>query len=103
MSDPLTEIIEAARGYYAQTKHFEHTNTDFYAWLDKLPVARRAEVLARGPTASHVEPGFLRYCLEWRGNGMRKFMAQCLSAAAFKLWEAHGEFNGDLSPYVIAW
>lgn len=64
--------------------------------------ARRAEVLARSLAASRAEPEFLRYCLEWRGNGMREFMAQCLSVVAFELWEAHGEFTGDLPPRSIA-
>lgn len=102
MPDLLTEITAAARAYYAQATAFPLTATDFDAWLEGLPVARRAEGLARGLVASQAEPSFLRYCLEWRGFGMREFMAQRLSVGAFELWETHGEFNGDLPPHGIA-
>lgn len=102
MPDLLAEITDAARAYYAQAHAVQLTATDFYAWLDELPVTRRAEVLARGQAASQAEPDFLRYSLEWRGNSMREFMAHRLSVAAFELWESHGEFNGDLPPHGIA-
>lgn len=102
MPDLLAEITRAARAYYAQVNELPLTATDFYAWLDDLPAPRRAEVLARGFVASRAEPGLLRYCLEWRGYGMREFMAQQLSAAAFELWEAYGEFDGDLPPHSVA-
>lgn len=102
MPDLLAEITEAARTYYAQANHPELTATDFSVWLDELTMARQAEVLARGLVASRAELGFLRYCLEWCGNDMREFMAQYLSVVAFELWEAYGEFNGDLPPHGIA-
>ena len=103
MPDLLAEITDAARAYYAQAQAGQLTATDFYAWLDELPVTRRAEVVARGLAASRAEPDLLRYSLEWRGNSMREFMAHRLSVAAFELWQAHGEFNGDLPPHGIAW
>lgn len=102
MPDLLAEITAAARVYYAQVNELDLTATDLYAWLDELPVVRRAEVMARGLAASRAEPDFLRFCLECRGYAMREFMAQYLSVAAFELWEAHGEFNGDLPPHGIA-
>lgn len=33
---------------------------------------------------------------------MREFMTQYLPVVAFELWEAHGEFNGDLPPHGTA-
>ena len=57
---------------------------------------------ARGFAASQAEPDFLRFCLEWRGLDMRSFMSARLSAAAFELWAAHNEFNGDLPPHGIS-
>jgi hypothetical protein len=96
MSDLLNEITRAAQAYYAQTSDFPLTATDFYDWLGALPAARRADVLARGFITSQSEPDFLRYCLECRGYAMRAFMAEQLSAEAYALWAAHGEFNGDL-------
>ncbi|WP_375419542.1 hypothetical protein [uncultured Hymenobacter sp.] len=102
MSDLLAEITAAARAYYAQVNAYPLTATDFQAWLDELPVARRAAALARGLPASRAEPAFLRYCLELRGLLMREFMAQRLSIAAFHLWQANGEFNGDLPPHGVA-
>lgn len=102
MPDLLAEITAAARAYYAQASQLPLTATDFHAWLDDLPPARRAEVEARGFLAGQAEPHFLRYCLEWRGHGMREFMAGRLSMRAFSLWEAHGEFDGDLPPHGVA-
>ena len=102
MPDLLAEITDAARAYYAQARELPLTATDFHAWLDELPVARRTELLARGLAASQAEPGFLRFSLEWRGLLMREFMAQQLSADAFELWETNGEFNGDLPPPGVA-
>ncbi|MDJ0367000.1 hypothetical protein QMK33_17765 [Hymenobacter sp. H14-R3] len=96
MSDLLTEITHAAKAYYAQTSNFPLTATDFYDWLGALPPARQADVLARGFATSQAEPDFLRYCLEGRGYAMRPFLAERLSVAAYELWAAHGEFNGDL-------
>ena len=96
MPDLLTEITHAARAYYAQTRNFRLTATDFFDWLASLPAPHRAAVQAHGFTASQAEPGFLRYCLECRGYLMRPFMAERLSATAFELWLRHGEFNGDL-------
>jgi hypothetical protein len=102
MTDLLAQITSAARAYYAQAAYFQLTATDFYSWLDGLPPAQRAEVLARGFIASQAEPRFLRTCLEWRGHSMRAFMAERLSVAAYELWQHHGEFNGDLPPHAIA-
>ncbi len=102
MPDLLSEITAAARAYYAQANQVPLTATDFLAWLDELPARRRAEVLKRGFVASRAAPQFLRYCLEWRGYAMREFMAARLSVAAYELWAAHGEFNGDLPPHGIA-
>jgi hypothetical protein len=102
MTDLLAQITTAARAYYAQANHLQLTATDFYSWLDELPLTRRAEVLARGFIASQAEPNFLRACLEWRGYSMRAFMAERLSVAAYELWHHHGEFNGDLPPHAIA-
>ena len=102
MSDLLAEITDAARAYYAQAYKLPLTATDFYAWLDDLSPARREEAVARGFAASQAEPDLLRYCLEWRGYGMREFMAEQLSMRAFSLWEAHGGFGGDLPPHGVA-
>jgi len=96
MPDLLSEITHAAKAYYAQASSLPLTATDFYDWLASLPDARRAEVTARGFAASQAEPDFLRFCLEWRGHDMWGFMAGQLSMAAFELWEANGQFNGDL-------
>lgn len=101
MPDLLAEITATARAYYAQAATLPLTATDFYDWLDTLPPARRREVLARGFSTGQAEPAFLRFCLEWRGQGMRSFMAARLSVAAFELWAAHGEFNGDLPPHSV--
>ena len=102
MPDLLAEITATARAYYAQVNELPLTATDFYSWLDELPVGRRAGGLARGLTTSRAEPDFLRYCLEWRGFMMRDFMAQHLSVAAFELWQASGQLNGDLPPHSVA-
>ena len=75
MPDLLAEITATARSYYAQAAAFSLTATDFYDWLDSLPTARRADVLARGFMASQAEPDFLRFCLEWRGYDMWGFMS----------------------------
>ncbi|WP_310395727.1 hypothetical protein [Hymenobacter sp.] len=96
MPDLLSEITRAARAYYAQADAFPRTATDFHDWLATLPVARRATIATRGFAASQAEPDFLRFCLEWRGYDMWGFMAKHLSVEAFALWEANGEFNGDL-------
>lgn len=102
MPDLLAEITQAAKAYYAQAAAFPLTATDFYEWLESLPLARRTTVLAQGFTASQAEPHFLRFCLEWRGYGYREFMVGQLSTEAFALWIDNGEFNGDLSPHGIA-
>ena len=102
MPDLLAEITAAARAYYAQAAAFPLTATDFYDWLAGLPPARWAGVLARGFAASQAEPDFLRFCLEWRGLDMWSFMAARLSVAAFELWVANGEFNGDLPPHAVS-
>lgn len=101
MSDLLHEITQGAQAYYAQTSDFPLTAIDFYDWLGALPAARQADVLARGFTTSQAEPDFLRYCLECRGYAMRSFMAERLSVAAYNLWAAHGEFNGDLPVHAV--
>jgi hypothetical protein len=101
MSDLLHEITKGAQAYYAQTSDFPLTAIDFYDWLGALPAARQADVLARGFITSQAEPDFLRYCLECRGYAMRSFMAERLSVAAYALWAAHGEFNGDLPVHAI--
>lgn len=102
MSDLLAEITAAAKAYYAQTIDFPLTATDFYDWLDALPAARRANVLARGFLTSQAEPDFLRWCLELRGYSMRAFMAEQLSVAAYELWATHQQFNGDLPVHSLA-
>ena len=102
MPDLLAEITAAARAYYAQANSLPLTATDFFSWLGELPATRRADLLARGLAASRAEPHFLRYCLECRGYAMRAFMAPRLSVAAYELWAAHGEFDGDLPPHSIA-
>ena len=96
MPDLLTEITDAAKAYYAQARAFPLTATDFYDWLAELPAARRTGIMAHGFVASQAEPAFLRYCLEWRGYDMRAFMVRQLSADAYALWIANGQFNGDL-------
>ncbi|WP_210521841.1 hypothetical protein [Hymenobacter terricola] len=101
MPDLLTEITDSAKAYYAQANAFPLTATDFYDWMAALPAARRAQVLAHGFTASQAEPDFLRFCLEWRGYDMRAFMAGRLSVAAFELWEANSEFNGDMPLHAV--
>ncbi|HEX8505992.1 MAG TPA: hypothetical protein VF630_11555 [Hymenobacter sp.] len=93
MPDLLAEITNAARAYYAQATAVPLTAADFHAWLDELPPTRRAEAVACGPAASRAAPDFLRYGLEWRGLGMREFMAHRLSFAAFELWTRHGDFE----------
>ncbi len=95
MSDLLAAITTAAQAYYAQTSHFPLTATDFLDWLDSLPAARRADVLARGFTTSQAEPGFLRWCLELRGYSMREFMAERLSVKAYELWLARCQRGND--------
>ena len=102
MPDLLAEITTTARAYYAQAAAFPLTATDFYDWLEGLAPTRRADVLARGFAARRAEPDFLRFCLEWRGLDMWGFMAARLSLAAFELWVANGEFNGDLPPHALA-
>ena len=101
MPDLLAEITQAAKAYYAQAAAFPLTATDFYDWLESLPPAQRATVLAQGFAASQAEPNFLRFCLEWRGYSRREFMASRLSVAAFSLWIANGEFNGDLPMHGV--
>jgi hypothetical protein len=101
MPDLLTDITNAAKAYYAQTSDFPLTAIDFYDWLDSLPAARRADVLARGFITSQSEPDFLRWCLELRGYSMRAFMAEQLPIAAYNLWVRHGQFNGDLPVHSI--
>lgn len=96
MPDPLAEIMTAAQAYYAQTSDFPLTATDFLDWLDSLPAARRADVLARGFLTSQAEPDFLRWCLEQRGYSMRAFMADKLSVNAYGIWFRHSQFSGDL-------
>ena len=96
MSDLLTEITTAAKAYYAQTSDFPLTATDFLDWMDSLPAARRADVLARGFTTSQAEPDFLRWCLELRGYSMRAFMAERLSVEAYHSWLTHSQLHGDL-------
>lgn len=101
MPDLLAEITQVAKAYYAQAAAFPLTATDFYDWLASLPPARRTDVRARGFAASPAEPGFLRFCLEWRGLDMWSFMAARLSVPAFELWISNGEFDGDLPPHRI--
>ena len=101
MPDQLAEITRAAKAYYAQANRFALTATDFYDWLATLPAAARARLLASGFLPGQAEPDFLRYCLECRGYAMRGFMAERLSVAAYALWVAHGEFNGDLPAHAV--
>lgn len=102
MPDLLSEITTAAKAYYAQTSDFPLTATDFLDWLDSLPAARRADVLARGFITSQAEPDFLRWCLELRGYSMREFMADQLSLVAYNLWFTHCQFNGDLPIHAVS-
>ena len=102
MPDLLTEITRAAQAYYAQATALQLTATDLYDWLATLPAARRAAVLHTGFASSQTEPDFLRFCLELRGYSMRNFLAEELSVAAYALWAAHGEFNGDLPAHALA-
>jgi len=98
MSDLLVEITTATQAYYAQTSDFPLTATDFLDWLNSLPAARRADVLARGFTNSQAEPGFLRWCLELRGYSMRAFMAEQLSVAAYEAWVLASRAPHPLAP-----
>jgi hypothetical protein len=82
MTDLLAQITTAARAYYAQANHLQLTATDFYSWLDELPLTRRAEVLAHGFIATQTELKFLRTYMEWRGYSMRAFMAERLAVFA---------------------
>lgn len=102
MPDLLTEITRAAKAYYAQAPALGLTQTDFLDWVATLPLNRQATVRRHGFAAAQAEPAFLRYYLEWRGYDMWGFMAARLSLAAFALWEANGQFNGDLPPNGIA-
>ena len=102
MPNLLSEITQTAKAYYAQANAVPLTATDFYDWLESLPAARKAEVMAHGFRAGRTEPGFLRFCLEWRGYDMWGFMATRLSVEAFTLWTTNGEFNGDLPPNAIS-
>ena len=102
MPDLLSEITQTAKAYYAQASAVPLTATDFYDWLESLPTARKAEVIVHGFRAGRTEPGFLRFCLEWRGYDMWGFMAARLSVEAFTLWTNNGEFNGDLPPNAIS-
>lgn len=102
MPDLLAEITAAAKAYYAQTSDFLLTATDFLDWMNSLPAARRADVLARGFITSQAEPDFLRWCLELRGYSMRAFMADKLSLAAYHIWFTHSQFNGDLPVHAIS-
>ena len=96
MPDQLTEITQAARGYYAQAARTPITATDFFDWLRQLSAAEQAEFRAKGFAQARAERAFLRFALELRGVSMVQYMMEHLSVAAFDLWVAHAEFNGDL-------
>ncbi|MFD1468049.1 hypothetical protein ACFQ48_07415 [Hymenobacter caeli] len=96
MPDQLTEISQAARGYYAQATRAQLTATDFFDWLRQLNPTERAEFQAKGFAVAQTERNFLRFALELRGISMREYMMEHLSLPAFELWIAHAEFNGDL-------
>jgi hypothetical protein len=100
MSDLLAEITTAATAYYAQTTDFPLTATDFLDWMDALPAARRADVLARGFLTSQAEPDFLRWCLELRGYSMRAFMAEQLSVEAYTAWLTQSQFKASLPVHI---
>ena len=102
MPDLLTEITLTAKAYYAQASALKITATDFSEWVASLPSVRQAEARTHGFAIAQAKPAFLRYCLECRGYDMWGFMAARLSVAAFTLWTANGEFNGDLPPQGIA-
>ena len=51
----------------------------------------------KSPNAAKGTAGSFR---SWRGLNMWGFMAARLSVAAFELWEATGELNGDLTPHA---
>lgn len=91
----LTEIDRATRAYCAQARALMLTATDFYNWLESLPLARRAEVRQHGFRASRAEPEFLRFCLEWRSIDLWSFMAANLSLPAFDFWTANGQTVGQ--------
>ena len=101
MPDLLSEITQAAKAYYAQASALPLTANDFYEWLVSLPVARHAEVTARGFAADQAEPDYLRYCLEFRGHSMWSFMAHQLTVPAFELWTTHNQFNGGLPAHGV--
>jgi hypothetical protein len=96
MPDLLAEITHAARAYYQQLQQISCTETDFRDWLQALPMAEGEEMAASGFAIACTRRAFQRHCLEWRGYSMREFMRAHLPVAAFDLWEAHREFNGDL-------
>lgn len=101
MPDLLTEITRAAKAYYAQAPALGPTAADFHDWTTLLAPVRQAENRARGFAAALADPEFLRYCLEWRGYDMWGFMAAQLSVAAFAVWAANGQFNGNLPSHGI--
>jgi hypothetical protein len=94
--EALAEITEAARAYYRRAAPLQLTATDFFDWLELLPVATRAKLLREGFSTGRYRLDFLRHCLEVRGYSMRQHMMECLSIAAYEAWEKHYEFNGDL-------
>lgn len=96
MPDTLAEITTAARAYYRQSVALHLTATDFFDWLELLPVAQRAELEHLGFAVAGHQLAFLRHCLEQRGYSMREHMMAQLSVTAYELWRGHYEFNGDL-------
>lgn len=100
MPDLLSEITQAARAYYRQTTHIQLTATDFLEWVAQLGPTAQADLLARGFARGQTELAFLRYCLEVRAYPMRAHMLEHLSCAAFELWQANAQFNGDLPDHL---
>ena len=96
MPDLLTEITRAARRYYAQAADVQLTATDFFDWLGQLIPAAAAVFQVKGFALAQHEWAFMRFALEARGLSMREWMMRELPVAAYQLWEANGEFNGDL-------
>ena len=96
MPDLLREITQAARAYYDQWQYITPTDTDLQDWRQGLPPMKQAQVSITTLAVACTLRNFQRFCLEWRGYSMRRFMSQQLSAEAFALWQQNQEFNGDL-------
>jgi hypothetical protein len=79
----LAETTRAAKAYYAQTSDFPLTATVFL-------------------TGSPPSPASCAIASKTVATTLRPFMAERLSAAAFTLWQQHGEFNDDLPAHSVS-